>query len=92
MKDAGLNNTTLRRQNRGLVLKLIVTEECSSRIEVSKKTGLSKMAATHIISEFLEEGIIEESASLPVKGKGRNPIRLCLSENEIGRASCRERV
>lgn len=81
MKDAGLNNTTLRRQNRGLVLKLIVTEECSSRIEVSKKTGLSKMAATHIISEFLEEGIIEESASLPVKGKGRNPIRLCLSEN-----------
>ncbi len=81
MKDAGLNNTTLRRQNRGLVLKLIATEECSSRIEVSKKTGLSKMAATHIISEFLEEGIIEERESLPVKGKGRNPIRLCLSES-----------
>ena len=81
MRDAGLNNTTLRKQNRGLVLKLIATDECASRIELSQKTGLSKMAATHIIGEFLEEGIIEEKESLLVKGKGRNPIRLCLSEH-----------
>lgn len=79
MKDTGLNNTSLKRQNRGLVLKLIATKECVSRIELAKRTGLSKMAATHIIGEFLEDRIIEEREALPVKGKGRNPIQLCIS-------------
>ncbi len=37
MTKIGLNNTSLKQQNRGLVLKLVVTGECTSRIELSKK-------------------------------------------------------
>lgn len=56
MPKAGVNNTSLKQQNRGLVLRLIATGECSSRIELAQKTGLSKMTVTYIVNEFLEQG------------------------------------
>lgn len=79
MKDTGYNNITLKQKNRGLVLRLIATGECTSRIELAKKTGLSKMAATNIISEFILNDIVEEREKIQTKGKGRNPIQLCIS-------------
>lgn len=94
-KKTGLNNEKLRMQNRGLVLKLIATGECNSRIEVAKRMNLSKMAASNIIGEFIEAGIVEEKEAIRVAGKGRNPINLCISENApkilgiyIGRTEC----
>ena len=79
MQNTGYNNTTLKQQNRGLILKLIVTGECESRIELAKRTGLSKMAVTNIISEFMEQNLVEEKECVRIQGKGRNPIKLCLS-------------
>ncbi|MEE0419474.1 MAG: ROK family transcriptional regulator [Lachnospiraceae bacterium] len=78
MTKIGLNNTSLKQQNRGLVLKLVVTGECTSRIELSKKTGLSKMAVSNIVGEFLEDGLIEENETMQKRGKGRNPVQLCI--------------
>ena len=79
VQNTGYNNTTLKQQNRGLILKLIVTGECESRIELAKRTGLSKMAVTNIISEFIEQNLVEEKECVRIQGKGRNPIKLCLS-------------
>ena len=79
VQNTGYNNTTLKQQNRGLILKLIVTGECESRIELAKRTGLSKMAVTNIISEFMEQNLVEEKECVRIQGKGRNPIKLCLS-------------
>lgn len=79
MPESGLNNTQLKRQNRGLVLKLIATGECSSRIELSQKTGLAKMTVSYIVSEFLENGVLEEREKVQIEGKGRNPVQLCVS-------------
>lgn len=94
-KKYGLNNEKLRMQNRGLVLKLIATGECKSRIEVAKEMKLSKMAASNIIGEFIETGIVAEKEAIRVAGKGRNPINLCISENApkligvyVGRNEC----
>lgn len=81
MGKTGINNNSLKQQNRGLVLKLIATGECTSRIELSRKTGLSKMSITNIISDFIEDGIINEQDTEPVKGQGRNPITLTISDN-----------
>lgn len=75
----GMNNDTLRSQNRGLVLKLLATETQLSRVELAKRTGLSKMSVSNIISEFLESGIVEECSTMAVQGSGRNPIALRLS-------------
>ena len=76
MNSAGVNNSTLRLQNRRLILRLIATGQCLSRIDIARETGLSKMAATNIINEFISEGIVEEKEKQQVSGKGRNPILL----------------
>ena len=79
IKTEGLNNTTLRMQNRGLILKLICSGECSSRIELARETGLSKMAVTNIVNDFIDEGILFETHSRHIQGKGRNPVMLDIS-------------
>ena len=79
MKASGFNNTTLKQSNRGLILRLIATGECETRIELARKTGLSKMAATNIIGEFIEAGILEEGGKQRVTGKGRNPVILSIA-------------
>lgn len=81
MGKTGINNNNLKQQNRGLILKLIATGECTSRIELSRKTGLSKMSVTNIISDFIKDGFIKEEDIEPVKGQGRNPITLTISDN-----------
>lgn len=80
MEKSGVNNTLLKQRNRGLILKLIATGQCSSRIELSQKTGLAKMTVTYIVNEFLERGIFEERQKVQVEGKGRNPVQLCISD------------
>lgn len=60
MTKTGVNNKLLKQKNRGLLLKLIATGECSSRIELAQKTGLAKMTVSNIVSEFIESGILEE--------------------------------
>lgn len=81
MSESGLNNVQLKRRNRGLVLKLIATGQCGSRIELSQKTGLAKMTVSYIVGEFLENGVLEEREKVQVEGKGRNPVQLCVSPN-----------
>lgn len=60
MSKTGVNNKLLKQKNRGLLLKLIATGECSSRIELAQKTGLAKMTVSNIVNEFLENDMLEE--------------------------------
>lgn len=39
MAKSGVNNTLLKQRNRGLILKLIATGQCSSRIRVIAENG-----------------------------------------------------
>ena len=72
MTKTGVNNKLLKQKNRGLLLKLIATGECSSRIELAQKTGLAKMTVSNIVNEFLENGMLEEREKVQTEGKGRN--------------------
>lgn len=72
----GMNNQNLKYKNRGLLLKLICTEEEPSRIMLSQKTGLTKMTVTNIIAELIEKGYVTESAANRNASVGRNPITL----------------
>ena len=45
----GHNSTLSKQHNRGLVLRLIATGTCGSRIELARATGLAKMTVTNII-------------------------------------------
>lgn len=91
----GINNNNLKQENRGLVLKMIATGECYTRIELAKRTGLTKMSISNIIGEFIEQGIICEKETEIVEGQGRNPIRLYIADKapkiiglDIHRAEC----
>lgn len=76
----GINNTNLKTGNRGLVLKMIATGEARTRIDIAKKTGLSKMSVTNIINEFLKFHIVKETEIERTDGAGRNPVVLTVAD------------
>ncbi|NCC44453.1 MAG: ROK family transcriptional regulator [Clostridia bacterium] len=91
----GINNNNLKQENRGLVLKMIATGSCCTRVDLAKKTGLSKMSVSNIIGEFMEQHIVVEEEAQKVCGQGRNPIHLALTKDapkvvglDIHRSEC----
>lgn len=54
------NPQYLRDSNRAEILRYLATKGTSSRIELSKQLKLTKMAISTIVSELLEENLIEE--------------------------------
>ncbi|MGN0293873.1 MAG: ROK family protein [Lachnospiraceae bacterium] len=78
---AGQNSINTKQYNRGLILKLIATGTCRSRIELARTTGLTKMTISNIISEFMQGEVIEEYEVEQTENCGRNPIVLRVSEH-----------
>lgn len=78
--NRGINNSNLKAENRGLVLKMIATGEARTRIELAKKSGLSKMSLTNIINEFMKAHVVKETEIEKVKGAGRNPVVLTITD------------
>ncbi len=74
----GMNMLSLKRINRGLVLQLLATGVCSSRVEIAQKSHLTKMAISKIMNEYIDMGIVEES-SKTVRATRSTPIQLSLS-------------
>lgn len=75
----GKNSSDNRRTNRGLVTKMVATGQCTTRSELVRGTGLSKMTISNIVSELMELGILEEKETVRNEEPGRNPIRLVIS-------------
>lgn len=76
----GKNSITSKQFNRGLLLQLIATQTCRTRIDLSKTTGLAKMTVSNIISEFIQNHLIAECEEEQTEVCGRNPILLKVSE------------
>lgn len=72
----GQNSLQSKRHNRGLVVRQLLTGACSSRVELARAMGLSKMAMTNIVSDLVEQGFVEECEEKQTENCGRNPIRL----------------
>ena len=71
----------LQRINRITVLRHIRREEPISRIDLSKRTGLSPSTITNITHYFLEKNLISERKSPATGAKGRRPVWLSLNPN-----------
>lgn len=76
----GQNSTDSKYYNRGLILQLIATGQCRTRIELARATGLTKMTVTNIVAEFMEKQILTECEEELTEVCGRNPILLQISE------------
>lgn len=79
----GKNQQYVKEKNRALILKLICTGACTSRVEIAKNTGLSKMTVTNIINELINLGIIYEGTATDISTVGRKPIMLLTNEDSI---------
>ncbi len=76
----GMNSADIKRRNRGLVLKNIALGIATSRVAISKATGLTKMTVGNIVQELFERGIIDESTPVRVDATGPNPQQLKISK------------
>lgn len=80
MPDTASKREESKYRNRGLVLQLLATGECSSRIELSKRMNLSKMAVSNIVNDLIEKEVLIETESDVNEMVGRNPVGLTISE------------
>ncbi len=79
MPKPGLNKEIQKRTNRGLILRFIATRECTSRIELSRSTGLTKTAISQIVNGLIAEHYLVETEKEVGEGVGRNPMGLDIS-------------
>lgn len=73
---AGLADT--RRHNLGLVLRTLFDGGELSRAEIGRRTLLTKVSVSDLVSELLADGLVEEleRRSLPGRGKPATPYRV----------------
>lgn len=75
----GMNNNHLKNSNRGLILKLIASQNEYSRADITGMVNLTKMTVSNIVNDFIETGFVVESKKTENNTVGRNPITLSIS-------------
>jgi predicted NBD/HSP70 family sugar kinase len=60
--------TSLRQRNRALLLKRIILEQETTRAELAQATGLSSASAANIVTELIDEGLVEERRNRSSQG------------------------
>lgn len=81
MKNKGKNIKNVRDDNRSLILKLICTGQCASRIALSRRTGLSKMTVSNIVADLIKARWLIDGELLSNDSVGRNPVILLPDNN-----------
>ncbi len=77
----GGSTSGLRRRNRDIVLRTIASGGPVSRTQIARRSGLTGAAVSRITRELIDVGLVEEGASIPLKGQvGRRNIRLELGD------------
>lgn len=71
---------SLKEHNRDLTLRMIFENEEISRAEIARQTGLTPTTVSDMVSELIQEGLVDEIGVGPSTG-GKNPILLSLSED-----------
>ena len=66
----GINHLHQKQFNRGLIFQEIVTNEETSRPELARRSGLTKMTLSNIITEFIDQGYVQEKPG--AQGVARN--------------------
>jgi N-acetylglucosamine repressor len=73
---------TSREINRQIALTLIRTHQPVSRADLARLMGTRRGAASVLVSELLEEGLIFEGATGEGRGRGRKPTFLYIDSRE----------
>lgn len=76
-----VNNSTVKKTNRGQVFKQLVMNSGISRSDLTQSMNLTKMTISNIVSELLEKDLIVEQEKIIMGEPHKNPISLNLSED-----------
>ncbi|NEG54403.1 ROK family transcriptional regulator [Bifidobacterium platyrrhinorum] len=69
----------VRRMNRSLIFDLLFPSTPRSRAELSRLTGLSRVAVSDVVNDMLDEGLIRESGhEMNPSGKGKRATLLTI--------------
>jgi len=88
--------STTRGHNRALVLKAAFDADDITRTQIETATGLSKATVSRMVDELIQEGLLNEGASLHRTGRGRKssyielgPATGCVVGVDLGITTCR---
>ncbi len=70
----------IKDHNRNLIFKRILDHQTTSRANLARLTGLTRTTVSEIVSDFMNEGLVEEVGVGPSTG-GKNPILLSIAED-----------
>lgn len=79
----GKNLEDIQRNNRSLVIRMLLRRNGLSRIELAKETGLKQATITNIINEFLALNLVRESGNIEDNGRGRRMIGLQINSDDF---------
>jgi len=79
VKRLGENKQITKTRNRGLLLQLLATKQCKSRIEIAQYMQLSRMAVTNMVNELIERGFLVDGSAEAQENSGRRPVTLEIS-------------
>ncbi|MEW8970484.1 MAG: ROK family protein [Mesobacillus sp.] len=74
------NQHVVKKNNKALVLSLIIEKETISRADIANVTGLNKTTVSSLVTELLEEELIYESGP-GISSGGRRPVILHFNRN-----------
>lgn len=74
------NQALTKRHNARLVLKTIYNQEPISRADIARITNLTATTVSHVIGEWLADGVVEEVGSLSTE-RGKPPTLVGLRKN-----------
>ena len=72
---------TVRQLNRRLIFHLIRAEPGVSRVELSKRSGISRSNVSSIVEELAAAGLIDQAKAEP-SGRGRVPTKLNIDDRD----------
>jgi len=80
MLDSKVNVHLIKELNESRVLKLIKKERMISRIELARKTNISKVAISEIVNRLINQGyVVEVGKGNSTKKGGKKPTLLKLN-------------
>lgn len=72
-----------KNHNSRLVFRIIYEDEAISRADIARKTGLTRTTVSTVVSELIEQGLIEETGTGQSSG-GRLPVLLRVAHEAHG--------
>lgn len=86
MQPQKVTQDLAKQHNKRLILKTIYDEEPLSRADIARSTKLTRTTVSNVVSELMEEGLVQESGQAP-SGGGKPPTLLQMipdARNVIG--------